>query len=981
MIPKSTENTVTRLLANELEKFGVEVVTFASVKTPAGRREVDLLCRNAGWYPCEAKFTDRDLIDAVVKVQNDYIKYHEVLGVKGGFAILYPEKLSRPMPVNLVRELAHKEKFKVVMMFLPEDKRNFSVLEGTLINIARELSKQILTPPEYVEPSIDYMIKILRESAIYIATGLRHLRGKQLEDLFGGKQVFENILQYEEKKYPEESLRLASGYILVNQLLFYHVLSKKMPHKFSEINPDLIKSPVDLNTYFRRVLDVNYRAVLSYDVASRIPPRFTNEVKKIVSVVQGVSPEKVGGDLLGTIFHDLVPFDVRKSVAAFYTNVLAAELLAWLSIDKEDVKVADLACGSGGLLVAAYRKKKFILEQMRRFTQEDHKRFVGEDLLGVDVMPFAANVAACHLALQSPEYFTNKVQVAVWDSTELEPGRKIPSIAGLKFAVKGQLSLDAFEPFEKTKGAVSLTGERPEEVNLEKYDVVIMNPPFTRQQRIPTYYKNLLFDRFSEYKEYLHGKLGYYGYFILLADRFLKEGGKMALVLPATVLKAKSAEGVRIIWSQKYHLEYVITTWYRSAFSESVLLREILLVARKRKPLEDAKTTVIMLEKLPRNFKEAQDIAMRIKEGQKIKGMVTKAFNYSELRDCTRDWFKQIAVSSPYLIELMKSLKSIGSKKLSILRHLNIEVEPRDAPELGGSFGILCLNSSSKAIRGDAWIIEHVETDNVRVKHRRLNTLMEIPKTALKEAFRRSAYRGNMDVSKLNEYVIVKEFAELNQPLSLMGVEVGWDKWLEYVERRTTNLSIVTRCEITAPGTCLLSYYSEIPRCWSRAATSAIRGLKSEDAKILCVWFNSTINLLQFLIERKETRGAWMELSKFILMNLYALDPSKLSNNEKAVLSRLFKDLSNIEFPSVWKQLAMNVKEDAFSDEERNLLSEVFKEFNEHLGKGFEPRKRIDRTILFILGFPSDKHEKILTHLYTDLLKEFARLKKIIIAG
>lgn len=55
------------------------------------------------------------------------------------------------------------------------------------------------------------------------------------------------------------------------------------------------------------------------------------------------------GDLLGTIFHDLIPFETRKSVAAFYTNVLAAELLAWLAIDRPDAKVADFAVGSGGL--------------------------------------------------------------------------------------------------------------------------------------------------------------------------------------------------------------------------------------------------------------------------------------------------------------------------------------------------------------------------------------------------------------------------------------------------------------------------------------------------------------------------------------------------------------------------------------------------------------------------------------------------------
>jgi hypothetical protein len=105
-------------------------------------------------------------------------------------------------------------------------------------------------------------------------------------------------------------------------------------------------------------------------------------------------------------------------------------------------------------------------------------------------MPFAASVAACHLALQTPEYFTNKVNVAIWDSTELSPGRAIPSIEGLGFAAKGQTDLETFvRPPKRRKGVISLTDEIPTEIKLDKFDVVIMNPPFTRQERMPKEYK------------------------------------------------------------------------------------------------------------------------------------------------------------------------------------------------------------------------------------------------------------------------------------------------------------------------------------------------------------------------------------------------------------------------------------------------------------------------------------------------------------
>jgi len=405
MLPKTTENTVTTMLKERLQAFGVTHCTpFGSLQTPAGRREVDLFCHNGGAYVIEAKFLERDLIKAIAKIQNDYIKHHKHLGIVGGFAILYPQELSSPLEEKIVCDLASKLKFKVVMLFLPEDnRRNFRVVEGTLDEVAGVLATQILSPPEYLSPSIDYIIKVLRDSAHTLTAGLRHIAGKNLEGLFGGQQVFENILEYEEGALPEEELRLASAYLLVNQLLFYQVLSRKDPSRFEEIDLDVLRTPSDLSRYFSRVLDINYRTVFSYDVASLIPPKFMIEVTTMIAAIQGISAEKVSSDLLGTVFHDLIPFEIRKKVAAFYTNVLAAELLAWLSISDSCSKVGDLACGSGGLLVAAYRRKKALIKESRGFTSEDHRRFVEEDLTGVDVMPFAANVAACHMALQSSQ--------------------------------------------------------------------------------------------------------------------------------------------------------------------------------------------------------------------------------------------------------------------------------------------------------------------------------------------------------------------------------------------------------------------------------------------------------------------------------------------------------------------------------------------------------------------------------------------------
>jgi uncharacterized protein YeeX (DUF496 family) len=955
MIPKPTEDTITNLLVKELERYGVKAETFPTLSTPSGIRKPDVWCVNAGAYPVEAKFRERDLINAIAKVQNDYIRWYDVLGIKGGFALLYPEKLTERLPPDIVAELAYKVKFKAVAIFPPKDTRkSFTVYEGTLPEIAKILAEHVLTPPEYVEPSTDYIIKALRDSAMYITLTLKYLSGKELEDIFGGKEVFKNILQYEEKKYPVETLRLASAYLLINQLLFYHVLSRRMPDKFPEIDADRIKRPADLSDYFKNVLNVNYRTVFSYDVASRIFSGFRDQIKAVINVIKGLGPEKVGGDLLGTIFHDLVPFEVRKSVAAFYTNVLAAELLAWLSVDRHDAKVADLAVGSGGLLVAAYRRKRQLLENERMFTAEDHRRFVEEELLGIDVMPFAANVAACHLALQSPEYFTNRVNVAIWDSTELLPGKNIPSIASLRFVLKGQTGLEMFtEPKAEDKGVVSLTGEAPEEIKLETYDVVIMNPPFTRQERIPEEYKLMLNERFKDYKEHLHGQLGYFGYFILLADRFLKIGGRMALVLPATILRIRSCEGIRKLLAKHYHIEYIITTWHRSAFSESVRFREILVVARKCKPNKKVKTKIAVLKELPRTNKQAREIAELLKDAKRdleTDKIVIKLCNYSKLRRDVKNWFKFISINDLELVEIFDEL--LKADKLEKLASISDFIR---GYELRGGLvtGLIVNSSMSRALKSkDVWILLNEEREHVNFRHKSLITLkFKVPKKSLMRTIRRPTGIKTIDATRELDYVIVKPWdeREFSQLQKLASIEITDDLMSSIsrdVENRMGNVFVVRRLNLSAPRTYALAFYSSKPAApvkllWSVRASD-------ENAKILCLFFNSSINLLQSLLQRSETEGAFIGLSKYILNEFLVIDPSKLSQSEKKCLLRIFDQVAQHEMPCLLDQLKLKYPE----------------------------RRKIDYAFLKILGYKGDINE-LLDRLYESLAEEIIILKKM----
>jgi len=441
-VPKPTEMTIRNFLLKELEKRGVKVNTEISYTTPIGRLMPDMLLYNGAQYVVETKLgAETKLLDAMVRLY-DYSKYTQT---KGAFAVLFPKELRQPWNIEILEKIAKDPKLEYIATAIFKDLRPSQRFAGNLSQIADWMASQVLRPL-VVEPDTSFAIKVLTEAVQSINASVRMLREEELEDIFGGKTVFENILQYKEGRYPLDEMRQAATYLLVNQIIFYHVLSR-MDATFTAIDEDKIGKPADLQRYFEPVLKRDYASVFGFDVASRLPESASDVVKRVVMVVKALAPEKIGHDILGKVFHELIPFNIRKAVAAFYTNNEAAEILAQLAIDKPDAKVIDLAVGSGTLLVAAYRRKRELLRRTKGTFElpEDHKRFLEQDLTGIDIMPFAAHLAVMHLSLQALLSETEKVRVAVWDSTELKPGLDIPAIySELKAAYK-KPTLDMFK--------------------------------------------------------------------------------------------------------------------------------------------------------------------------------------------------------------------------------------------------------------------------------------------------------------------------------------------------------------------------------------------------------------------------------------------------------------------------------------------------------------------------------------------------------
>lgn len=372
-----------------------------------------------------------------------------------------------------------------------------------------------------------------------------------------------------------------AAYILVNQLLLYHLLHRSL--NLEPIPFQITKISV-LNNFFKKVTEVDYKAVYGVEVVQSLPKEAIIDVNQINMALRAIKPENLPQDLLGRIFHEFLPFETRKNLATFYTKPNSAELLAGLSIRSGKESLIDPACGSGTLLVGAYHR-------VREITGERHNRIL-QRIYGIDVMPFAAHLAALNLTLQDLDTITDDVKIGMANALESEPGIGIlsqPSLLPIQRAQAG--------PDVATEGF-----DLPENV-----DLVIMNPPFTDRKRLS---ETMLGGRANVFSS----AQNYWAYFIHLADGMLLSEGRISAVLPRLFIAGSSSSEVRkwLFSNGRYSLRYIVKTSKEIAFSEEAKFRDYLIVMDK--DVQDERCGVVYIKRSIDSMTvgEARDIAKRI---------------------------------------------------------------------------------------------------------------------------------------------------------------------------------------------------------------------------------------------------------------------------------------------------------------------------------------------------------------------------------
>ncbi|MYB35448.1 MAG: hypothetical protein F4X92_10115 [Gammaproteobacteria bacterium] len=321
-------------------------------------------------------------------------------------------------------------------------------------------------------------------------------------------------------------------------------------------------------------------------------------------------------DLSGRMFQRLIAD--RKFLATYYTLPSSAALLAELAVSRLTVdwsdaqavtalRIGDFACGTGALLNAAYGS---MMSRHRYAGGDDgaiHPQMLERVLVGSDIMPSAVHLTATVLSSRHPnvKFGDTSIGILRYGVPEKGSGHKI-SLGALDFVEE-----ESTIPIWGTGHTIvrGMKKDAKQELHIEhaSFDLVIMNPPFTRptgqeSERIGVPVPSFAaFGNDEEIQRTMSdqlqkitktgmagdGQAGLASNFIDLAHKKLKPGGILALILPSTFIQGDAWEKSRTLIREHYQdisiLSIAATGTTDRAFSADTGMAEVMVIATRCK--------------------------------------------------------------------------------------------------------------------------------------------------------------------------------------------------------------------------------------------------------------------------------------------------------------------------------------------------------------------------------------------------------------
>ena len=298
---------------------------------------------------------------------------------------------------------------------------------------------------------------------------------------------------------------------------------------------------------------------------------------------------------------------VRRSDGVYYSTPPAAALVAALALSPEmdhggrRLRIVDPACGAGALLAACGQ-----VLQRRRFSASGMQNTYA--IAGFDIDPDAVGAASAAVSSAAPQAATE------WRTFQHGPQAQGAAAGALEL-----LAGNTFPLLPRGRGG---------------YDIVVMNPPFTRNEVRGEKFETSTRDAMRQRERALRDHLRTHDpaaaaavnpnsiqtFFVVLAD-FLasRADARVVIIVPTTAATSAGVRAQRVFLAERFVVECVITSHDQDlcAFSAGSGVFESVIVCRRRGMRElPADTSFVALRRAPRTVSEAEELAARLQKRQ-----------------------------------------------------------------------------------------------------------------------------------------------------------------------------------------------------------------------------------------------------------------------------------------------------------------------------------------------------------------------------
>ena len=657
----------------------------------------------------------------------------------------------------------------------------------------------------------------------------------------------------------------------------------------------------------------------------------------------------------------------RKTLKTYYTTPEATTLLTHLAIpenldwaDPETLiryKIADYACGSGGIMLSAYQRVRD-LHRLHGGNPDDHHEHMMKDCLtACDIMPAAVHLTASLLSSVSPtvpyegtrcilfpfggQRKTDRNGQLVMDNNGSpvkatnSKGKPLVDLGSIALLNLNGPKLQTVLPLDE-QAALGAHGERKGlDVIMApvSQSLVAMNPPFTRPTKHAPFGttdhvepKNPAFAAFgttdeeqSEMKRLAtqlgkntisDGNAGLGTTFTAIANNMIRPGGRIALVLPTSAMIGGSYDAdedqpyswqrLRNLLHENYDQIVVVSIAQPdkkdSAFSADSDFADCMVIARRITTGRPPSRRVhfVNLKSCPASKLEAQETARSIKRA---------IANTTE-----PDTWNRVEIGDEE-IGFVTFENVVHNRKWTTVRISDPTLVERAKKLANGE-----LRLPQRAASIEIPITQAGSIAQVGPVHRDITGRTDSP------FHKRNGYQS------ADEYPMLWNHAQRGQkPQSSMLTEpdshgevrqkqgnLAEQMWNEFATHLHINQDFQINANATAAA--FTERTSLGGTAWPTLALST-----PQNEKAMCVWLNSTLGLLSFWMESNRSQNGRGRTTVTAIPDIPVLDVTKLSTPQLDAAVKIFDDLQEqtmLPANEAWR--------DAVRQElDRRLLNEV----------------------------------------------------------